>query len=449
MGPVPSSLDVIDPCTVQSVHGVLTRGADVMKEQAPQGRDARSVGQDVRAFYEGHPYPPPIDDLDKYRLWGDRQKRRAEFHLCWPFRNFEEDISILVAGCGTSQAAKHAMRWPEARVMGIDFSETSVRCTEELKRRYQLDNLEVRQLPLERARELERNFDQIVCTGVLHHLPDPDTGLRALRDLLKPDGAMNIMVYAPYGRTGVYMLQEFCKRIGIGASDAEILDLISALKALPSGHPLQNLLREAPDFRNEAALADALLHPCDRAYSVPQLFEFLDSGGLRFGRWVRQAPYSPRCGIMAQLPQASRLQRLTVEEQYVATELFRGTMVRHSVIAYRKDSAGSSELISFAGDAWLNYVPVRMPDTVCVRERLPPGAVAVLISQSHTCRDIHMPIDAIQIRLLDAIDGERSIGGTVDKTLAESDEASRLDIARAFFERLWWHDQAVFYIPQM
>jgi hypothetical protein len=151
---------------------------------------------------------------------------------------------------------------------------------------------------------------------------------------------------------------------------------------------------------------------------------------------------------MAQLPQASRLQRLTVEEQYVATELFRGTMVRHSVIAYRNDSARSSELISFAGDAWLNYVPVRMPDTVCVRERLPPGAVAVLISQSHTCRDIYLPIDAIQMRLLDAIDGERSIGGIVDKTLAESDEASRLDIARAFFERLWWHDQAVFYIPQ-
>jgi hypothetical protein len=40
----------------------------------------------------------------------------------------------------------------------------------------------------------------------------------------------------------------------------------TALKALPSGHPIENLLREAPDFRHEAALADALLHPQDRAY---------------------------------------------------------------------------------------------------------------------------------------------------------------------------------------
>ena len=75
------------------------------------------------------------------------------------------------------------------------------------------------------------------------------------------------MVYAPYGRTGIYMLQEFCRRIGIHATDEGIPDLIAALHALPPGHPLENLLREAPDFRQEAALADALLHPQDRAYS--------------------------------------------------------------------------------------------------------------------------------------------------------------------------------------
>ena len=67
------------------------------------------------------------------------------------------------------------------------------------------------------------------------------------------------------------MLQEFCRRIGIQASDDEIRDLVVALGALPAGHPL-HLLREAPDFRQEAALADALLHPQDRAYSVPQFW---------------------------------------------------------------------------------------------------------------------------------------------------------------------------------
>ena len=103
-------------------------------------------------------------------------------------------------------------------------------------------------------------------------------------------------------------------------------------------------------------------------------------------------------------------------------------MLRHSAIAYRDDAPGNLKRISFSGDAWLAYVPVRMPDTVCVRERLPPGAAAVLINQSHTYRDIYMPIDATEMRLLDAIDGDRSIGDIVDKALPSSREASRLDI---------------------
>ena len=83
-----------------------------------------------------------------------------------------EDRTILVAGCGTSQAAKHAARCPAARVIGIDFSATSVRHTEALKRKYDLTNLEVHQLPIDRVGDLGMTFDEIVCTGVLHHLAE-------------------------------------------------------------------------------------------------------------------------------------------------------------------------------------------------------------------------------------------------------------------------------------
>jgi len=244
-----------------------------------------------------------------------------------------------------------------------------VRCTEELKRKYDLDNLQVHQLPIERVNDLGMSFDQIVCTGVLHHLADPDTGLKALRGVLKPDGAMHLMVYAPYGRTGIYMLQEFARRIGIQANDEDIRDLVSALKALPPGHPLENLLREAPDFRHEAALADALLHPQDRAYSVPQLFDLIENAGLTFGRWVKQAPYSPHCGVMANIPQASQIAQLSLAEQYAAVELFRGTMLRHSAVLYRSDNLGGSQQVSFTGDAWPGYVPIRM--SLCSRALTP------------------------------------------------------------------------------
>lgn len=403
------------------------------------------VAADVRDFYEHYPYPRPIDSLEKYRrLWQDQQKRRADYHLFWPARPFTEDHSILIAGCGTSQAAKHALRWPAAQVTGIDVSETSVRHTEDLKQKYSLANLHVYELPLERVHELGATFDQIVCTGVLHHLADPDAGLRALRSVLKVNGSMHLMVYAPYGRSGVYMLQDFCRRTGVHPSDAGIRELIAALKVLPPGHPLESLLRQAPDFRQEAALADALLHPQDRAYSVPQLFDFLERGGLTFGRWIKQAPYSTYCGVMAQIPQATRMAKLPAAEQYAAVELFRGTMVRHSCIAYRNDSPDRNQDVSFAGNAWLGYVPVRMPDTSCVQERLPPGAAAVLINQNHTYTDLVMAIGAIEKGWLDAVDGNRSIGDILENRAPDSQKEMLLDKARAFFERLWWYDQVVF-----
>jgi SAM-dependent methyltransferase len=409
-----------------------------MRQREDCSSTVQAVTEEVRDFYDRYPYPRPVDSLEKYRtLWQDPQRRRAAYHLFWPHKSYKENSTILIAGCGTSQAAKHAMRWPDARVIGIDFSEKSVRCTEELKQKYNLNNLQVRQLPIERVSELKTSFDQIVCTGVLHHLPDPDAGLKALRKALKPDGAMHLMVYAPYGRTGIYMLQEFCRRLGIQATDEGIRDLITALGALPPGHPLENLLREAPDFRQEAALADALLHPQDRAYSVPQLFDFLKMGGMTFGRWVKQAPYSPQCGVIAKIPQASRLAELSLEEQYAVVELFRGTMVRHSAVVYQNDFPGGAPKVSFSGDAWLKFVPIRMSDTICVQERLPAGAAGVLINQTHTYRDLFMPIDATEKSLYDAIDGNSSIGDIFKK-------GSQLDIARRFFEQLWWYDQVVF-----
>jgi SAM-dependent methyltransferase len=412
-----------------------------MSQLAELPSPSLDIADEVRSFYDRYPYPRPVDSLEQYRrLWEDPHRRRADHHLFWPDRPYKEDHSILVAGCGTSQAAKHALRWPTAQVTGIDISATSVQCTEELKRKYDLKNLQVHQLAIEQVSQLRMNFDQIICTGVLHHLGDPDAGLAALHSVLKPDGAMHLMVYAPYGRTGIYMLQEFCRRIGICATDDGIRDLIAALRALPPGHPLEHILREAPDFRQEAALADALLHPQDRAYSVPQLFDFIERSQLTFGRWVKQAPYAPGCGVMAQVPQASQIVNLPMKEQYAAVELFRGTMVRHSIIVYRNNGPGSTHPISFAGDAWLRYVPVRLSDTVCVQGQLPTGPATVLINRNHSYTDIFMAINSTEKRLFDAIDGSCTIGDILNRM----PEQFHQDIVRTFFERLWWHDQVVF-----
>ena len=240
------------------------------------------------------------------------------------------------------------------------------------------------------------------------------------------------------------MLQEFCRRIRIQATDKGIRDLIAILKALPPGHPLENLLHEAPDFSQEVELADALLNPQDRAYSVPQLFDLIKKAGLAFGRWLKQAPYLPYCGALSNIPLKNRIARLPLAEQFSAVELFRGTLARHSVILYRNDSSWYPHPVSFTGDAWSHYIPLHMSDTICVKERLPQGAAAVLINQTHTFKDLFMLINATEKHWYEAIDGRRRIEEIIQEKIGSSQKSTYLNMARTFFERLWWYDQVVF-----
>lgn len=392
----------------------------------------------IQDFYTRHPYPPPVENLDRAREeWRDPNRHRAEFHLFWPDRPYRADLDILIAGCGTWQAAKYAVCRPDAHVTGIDVSATSIEHTERLKQKYGLANLELRQLPVEHAGELQRDFDLIVCTGVLHHLADPDAGLRALRSVLRPHGAMYAMVYAPYGRAGIYMLQDYCRRLGIGTSDQEIRDLAASIDALPRHHPLVAALRGARDAHDADALADALLNPRDRSFSVPQLFDFLERNDLTFDRWFWQAPYLPQCGAIAATPHAARLAALPAREQYAAIELWRGTMIAHSVIVRRTDEPRPLGPIRFDDDGWPRYVPIRRPWTQLVQERVPHGAAAVLLSRSHAFADLVLVLDADDKRIFDGIDGHRSIDDIIASTRAARDRA------RSFFETLWRYDQVV------
>jgi SAM-dependent methyltransferase len=396
---------------------------------------------EVRAFYESHPYPAPLRNLDRHReLYRNPDRRRVWSLLLWPTEKPRANREILVAGCGTSQAAIYALREPDARVTAIDISETSLRYTRDLQHKYGLRNLDLHRLAIEEVGELDRSFDQIVCTGVLHHLPDPDIGLRALRDVLVRNGAMHVMVYAAYGRAGIYMMQEYCRLLGVRAMDKELRDLGATIGALSSDHPIAGVVKRAKDFRNPDALADALLHPQDRAYTVPQLYAWLERCGLSFGRWFEQAPYLPQCGAVASTPHAACLASLSPQLQHAAVELLRGTMTKHAFIAYRDDRAGESQPINFDGDAWREYVPFRLPWTLCIGDRVPPGSVTVLINRAHTYSDLVLPIDGAQERVFAAIDGNRSI----NEILRIAAKAGGDERARRFIEQLWEYDQIVF-----
>lgn len=396
--------------------------------------------EDVQSFYERMPYPAPLTSLDRHvELFKNPERQRIHLLRLFPTGEPGGAQQILVAGCGTSQAATIALREPNSRVVAIDISGTSLKHLRALQQKYKLENLELHQLSIPDVSSLNRTFDQIICTGVLHHLADPDHGLRSLRGVLKPDGVMQIMVYASYGRVGIYMMQDYCRLLGVTTSNEDLDALGAALRHLSDDHPLSPMLHKFRDFTQRHALADALLHPQDRAYTVPQLYEWLDRCNMTFGRWMEQAPYLPQCGAIANMPLAARLRELPEAKQFAAVELFRGTIDQHSFIAYRDDPAKAAQSIHFDREQWRHYVPVRVPWIKIVRERLPDGAHAVLLNPVHKHNDLYLPIDAAEHRLFQQIDGQRTLGDIAEGFA----KRSATDRTPEFFRKLWQHDLIV------
>ena len=55
------------------------------------------------------------------------------------------------------------------------------------------------------------SFEELQCSGVLHHIKFPSYGLNILKDTLTEYGGVGLMVYGKYGRTSVYQMQDLLK----------------------------------------------------------------------------------------------------------------------------------------------------------------------------------------------------------------------------------------------
>jgi 2-polyprenyl-3-methyl-5-hydroxy-6-metoxy-1,4-benzoquinol methylase len=93
---------------------------------------------------------------------------------------------LLDFGCGGGKFLRrmHALGWD---VAGIDFSETSVRAVREAGLRVIQGTLPHPQLP-------PSSFDVVTMRHALEHVPDPQSVLRAARELLAPGGRLVIQV---------------------------------------------------------------------------------------------------------------------------------------------------------------------------------------------------------------------------------------------------------------
>jgi SAM-dependent methyltransferase len=379
------------------------------------------VGEDgaVARQYESYPYPAPVEDLAGRMLVGDP---RCYSPQLWPEGRPREDLRILVAGCGTSQAAQLAFQNPRCEVTGIDISEESLSHQRRWQEKHRLNNLSLARMDL---RDVRGEYDLVVCTGVLHHLSDPDVGLRALGSVLAPRGAMHLMVYGNGPRVGVYLLQDAFRRLGLG-QDAYGIGLVrSVLSGLPKYHYANWWVDGAEELAHDAAVVDTFLHPQDRAYSVPEVLAFVERCGLVFAGWEDNSVYYPDLWVKRESSLGEALQRLPERDQWAVVENLMLQISKHSFFACRPDRGFVG--VEFSSDRWLGYRPVLHPEASAGGD----GGRAKIV-----LRKLEVALRGLDVFLLSQIDGQRTIRDViVDPRVASNVEA--FNQARDFFSRMW------------
>lgn len=390
--------------------------------------DPRADG--VSRQYDRWEYPPPVADLAAWSethwdwfdpCWAHR--------VLWPDREYKPDLDILIAGCGTFQAALFAFKNPGATVVGIDVSQNALNHQRQLKDKHGLQNLELRLLPIEEVSALGRDFELIVCSGVLHHLADPLAGLTALGRCLRSGGALAVMLYAKYGRIGVEMLESVFRELGLSQDETSVQLVKEAIAVLPADHPVRSYLKAARDLVSDGALVDTFLHRRARSYTVAECLDLVAAAGLAFQGWFHKSPYYPHDMIAPTSGFLSALNQLPDAQLWSVMERLQPANATHFFLACRPERPKEQYTIDFASPASLGYVPLLR--TAC------------LLSGD----EIHWPggkqkLNPAKLPFVQHVDGHRTIAEIIDCVaragdVAEERRALLQDFGHKLFQRLW------------
>ena len=279
----------------------------------------------VSAFYDRFPFPgDPLQDGPPpgYNWRWCHRSVLAATHGLIPAGL--DQPRILDAGCGTGVSTDYLCHLnPGADVLGVDISEGALAVARERCARsgaaQQVSSLRQEQRSLLDLQG-EGPFDYINSVGVLHHLDQPEAGLRALAALLAPQGLLHLFLYADAGRWEIHRTQKALTLLQVG-SGADGLRLGRDLfETLPESNRLARHHRErwAVDCAPDANFADMYLHPQETSYDLARLFAFVETAGLHFAGFSNPEVWDPARLLQGELLERAR--NLPLRDQWSLVE---------------------------------------------------------------------------------------------------------------------------------
>ncbi len=279
----------------------------------------------VSAFYDRFPFPgDPLQDGPPpgYNWRWCHLSVLAAVHGLVPAGS--ERPRILDAGCGTGVSTDYLCHLnPGSDVLGIDISEGALTVARERLQRSgaaaQVSALRQEQRSLLDLDD-EGPFDYINSVGVLHHLDQPEAGLRSLAGRLAPDGLLHLFLYADAGRWEIHRTQQALTLLDVGTGSEGLRLGRELFEILPEGNRLARHHRErwAVDCAADANFADMYLHPQETSYNLERLFRFIGTAGLHFAGFSNPEVWDPARLLQGELLERARA--LPQQQQWLLME---------------------------------------------------------------------------------------------------------------------------------
>ena len=279
----------------------------------------------VSAFYDRFPFPgDPLQDGPPpgYNWRWCHRSVLAATHGLIPAGL--DQPRILDAGCGTGVSTDYLCHLnPGADVLGVDISEGALAVARERCARsgaaQQVSSLRQEQRSLLDLQG-EGPFDYINSVGVLHHLDQPEAGLKALAARLAPQGLLHLFLYADAGRWEIHRTQKALTLLQVGTGADGLRLGRDLFEILPQSNRLARHHRErwAVDCAPDANFADMYLHPQETSYNLARLFAFVETAGLHFAGFSNPEVWDPARLLQGELLERAR--NLPLRDQWSLVE---------------------------------------------------------------------------------------------------------------------------------
>ena len=190
------------------------------------------------------------------------------------------NIKILIAGCGTGIQVIEASRYSNCEITAIDLSNSSISYAKRKIDEYGLKNVDFIEMDLLELRSLNKKFDLIECSGVLHHMSDPNKGLSNLFEVLEPEGFLKLGLYSKHAREKILKARGLIKEKKIKPN----LDGIRSFRnnILNGDMNELNEITNWSDFYSTSMCRDLCFHLREKCYSLIEIKNMLNKSNLEF-----------------------------------------------------------------------------------------------------------------------------------------------------------------------